>query len=38
MDTAKADKASKVIAYNITCVETNNAEFHTSVIITFDYV
>lgn len=36
--TDEADEAGKVVVCNVTCVETNNAEFRTSVMVTFDYV
>lgn len=36
--TDEADENGKVIVCNVTCVETNNAEYRTSVMITFDYV
>lgn len=36
--TDEADETGKVIVCNVTCVETNNAEFRTSVMVTFDYI
>ena len=36
--TDEADEQGKVIVCNVTCVETNNLENRTSVMITFDYI
>ena len=36
--TDEADEQGKIIVCNVTCVETNNAEYQTTVTITFDYI